>query len=113
MSTERPAPQLPPGSGDGDLGGGELHGELTRDWHRALDRGPRLTARQRQVVDGLAAGASEKELAFQLGVSTHTLHDDVKAIHRAYGVRSRGELLARWGADMRRPRVRLVVEGPG
>ena len=65
------------------------------------------------MLDGLAGGASEKELAHQLGVSTHTLHDHVKAVHRAYGVRSRGELLARWGNDMRRPRVRLVVESAG
>lgn len=43
-----------------------LHTELARDWHRALRRAPRLTARQRQVVSGLAAGASEKELANQL-----------------------------------------------
>jgi DNA-binding CsgD family transcriptional regulator len=87
-----------------------LHGELARDWHRALQQGPRLTSRQRQVLSGLAAGASEKELASQLRLSPHTLHDHVKAVHRAYGVRSRGELLARWGADMRRPRVRLVAE---
>jgi DNA-binding CsgD family transcriptional regulator len=90
-----------------------LHGELTRDWQRAQGQAPRLTPRQRQVLDGLASGASEKELAHQLGLSAHTLHDHVKAVHRAYRVRSRGELLARWGAAMRRPRVRLVVEGAG
>ena len=90
-----------------------LHGELARDWHRALRKAPRLTGRQRQVLSGLAAGASEKELADQLGLSTHTLHDHVKAVHRAYGVRSRGELLARWGTDMRQPRVRLVAEAAG
>jgi DNA-binding CsgD family transcriptional regulator len=90
-----------------------LHGELSRDWHRTFRQGPRLTGRQRQVLTGLAAGASEKELAHQLNVSPHTLHDHVKAVHRAYGVRSRGELLARWGADKRRPRVRLLAESAG
>ncbi len=65
------------------------------------------------MLSGVAAGASEKELAAQLGLSTHTLHDHVKAVHRAYRVRSGGELLARWGADMRQPRVRLVIEARG
>jgi DNA-binding CsgD family transcriptional regulator len=87
-----------------------LHGELARDWRRAVEQVPRLTPRQRQVLSGLAGGESEKEVAARLGISAHTLHDHVKAVHRAYGVRSRGELLARWGTAMRRPRVRLVAE---
>lgn len=48
---------------------------------------------------------SEKEIAFDLGVSTHTAHDHVKAIHRVLGVRSRGELLMRLFT-----RTRLVAE---
>jgi DNA-binding CsgD family transcriptional regulator len=87
-----------------------LHGELARDWRRPLRPVPHLTPRQQEVLDRLAAGASEKELADQLGLSIHTVHDHVKAVHRAFGVRSRGELLARWGADLEPPRVRLVAE---
>jgi DNA-binding CsgD family transcriptional regulator len=87
-----------------------LHGELGRDWRRPRRPLPHLTRRQQQVLDHLAAGASEKELADQLGLSNHTVHDHVKAVHRAFGVRSRGELLARWGADLEPPRVRLVAE---
>jgi DNA-binding CsgD family transcriptional regulator len=78
-----------------------VHEELSRDWHPAHE--PRLSARQRQVLDLLRAGASEKEVAAALAVSTHTVHDHVKALHRAYGARSRGELLAR--TTRSRPRV--------
>lgn len=72
-----------------------LHEELARDWQPDHALGPRLTARQRQVQELLAQGASEKEVADALGVSAHTVHDHVKALHRAHGVRSRGELLSR------------------
>jgi DNA-binding CsgD family transcriptional regulator len=84
-----------------------LHEELARDWHVPAGQA-RLTPRQRQVLECLLAGQSEKELAHALGLSTHTAHDHVKAIHRALGVRSRGELLAQ-----ARParRLRLVAEG--
>lgn len=56
-----------------------------------LDLSPRLAA----VLDGLARGLSEKEIAAELRISPHTAHDHVKALHRRLGVRSRGELLAR------------------
>jgi DNA-binding CsgD family transcriptional regulator len=81
-----------------------LHEELARDWRDA--REPRLSPRQRQVLELLRAGASEKEVAGALEISTHTVHDHVKALHRAYGVRSRGELMAH--AVRSRPRVRLA-----
>jgi DNA-binding CsgD family transcriptional regulator len=86
-----------------------LHEELARDWLDA--REPRLSPRQRQVLELLRAGASEKEVAAALEVSTHTVHDHVKALHRAYGVRSRGELMAR--AMGNRPRVRLASVADG
>lgn len=69
------------------------------------DAEDRLTPRQREVASRLAKGMSEKEIAFDLGVSTHTAHDHVKAIHRVLGVRSRGELLVRLFM-----RTRLVAE---
>lgn len=86
-----------------------LHEELARDWNRRTPNGPQLTLRQRQVLAQLAAGASEKELAHALGMSPHTAHDHVKALHRAYGVRSRGELLAQL-ARRRPARTHLVSE---
>ncbi len=73
-----------------------LHEELGHDWSRVgRDEGARLTPRQRQVLAKLTAGASEKELAYELNLSPHTVHEHIKAIHRAFGARSRGELLAR------------------
>lgn len=81
-----------------------LHEELGRDW---LDvREPRLSPRQGKVLELLRRGASEKEVAAALEVSTHTVHDYVKALYRTYGVRSRGELMARTMES--RPRVRLA-----
>jgi DNA-binding CsgD family transcriptional regulator len=89
-----------------------LHEELAHDWARVeRDEGARLTPRQRQVLAQLMAGASEKELAFELNVSPHTVHEHVKAIHRAFGARSRGELLAQVAkAKGQGRRTRLVAE---
>jgi DNA-binding NarL/FixJ family response regulator len=55
-----------------------------------------LTRRQRQVLSCLLEGDSEKQVALRLELAPHTVHDYVKAVYRHYGVRSRGELLARW-----------------
>ena len=44
---------------------------------------------------GLLGGASEKEIADRMGLSAHTVHQYVKSIYRAFGVRSRAELMAR------------------
>lgn len=72
-----------------------LHEELAHDWQREDAREQvRLTPRQREVLARLAAGASEKEIAYELGLSPHTTHDHIKALHRAFNARSRGELLA-------------------
>lgn len=88
-----------------------LHEELANDWNRDEDLdGVRLTPRQRQVLRLLVEGASEKEIAYQLAVSEHTAHDHVKALHRAFGARSRGELLARV-SKATPPRTRLTAEG--
>lgn len=88
-----------------------LHEELANDWKAASTRGGvRLTPRQEQVLSHLAQGASEKEIAYDLGLSAHTTHDHVKALHRVFGARSRGELLAR----ARKPdvaRTRLFAAG--
>ncbi len=89
-----------------------LHEELAHDWNRVEpEESARLTPRQRQVLAQLLAGASEKELAFELNVSPHTAHEHVKAIHRAFGARSRGELLARVAkAKGQGQRTRLIAE---
>jgi len=89
-----------------------IHEELAHDWNRiGRSEEARLTPRQAQVLAKLLAGASEKELAFELNVSPHTVHEHIKALHRAYGARSRGELFARV-AKVRGQgqRIRLVAE---
>jgi DNA-binding CsgD family transcriptional regulator len=75
----------------------ELLGEeLARDWSEAGGPGPAslLAPRLRQVLASLAAGASEKEIAASLGLSTHTVHDYCKALYRVFKVHSRAELLS-------------------
>ncbi len=55
-----------------------------------------LSPRQRQTLQYLLAGHSEKQVAAQLRLSHNTVHHYVKALHRHFGVSSRSELLARW-----------------
>lgn len=86
-----------------------VHEELARDFQASRTSSLPLSPRQRQVLALLRRGLSEKEVAAELDVSPHTVHDYVKALHRLHGVRSRGELLAM----VTRPaplRARLVVE---
>lgn len=55
-----------------------------------------LSPRQGQTLVRLLGGDSEKQIAAHLGVSRHTVHVYVKALHRRFNVSSRGELLARF-----------------
>jgi RNA polymerase sigma factor (sigma-70 family) len=62
-----------------------------------LDRAIRtLPPRQRDVLDGLKAGLSEKDIAARLQISTHTVHVYVKALYRRFEVSTRAELMALW-----------------
>jgi len=76
------------------------HVELS--WIYQSDLGPAsgvaagLSPRQRQTLQFLLAGHSEKEIADFMRLSRNTVHHHVKAIHRHFGVSSRSELLARW-----------------
>jgi DNA-binding NarL/FixJ family response regulator len=55
-----------------------------------------LSARMRQTLQGLLAGEAEKQIAYRLRLSPHTVHVYVKGLYRHFGVSSRGELLARF-----------------
>ncbi len=46
-------------------------------------------------MSALARGLGEKQVADELGVSPHTVHEYVKALYRRLGVTSRAELFAR------------------
>ena len=79
-------------------------GEYFPVWHYLKDRGDvfglaadfgttravsQLTPRQREVLDQLAKGLSNKEIAAQLGMSSGTTRTHVAAVLRALGVRNR------------------------
>ena len=61
-----------------------------------LSGGSPLAPRQRQTLELLLDGKSEKEIALGLTISRHTVHVYVKSLYKRFGVSSRGELLARW-----------------
>lgn len=54
-----------------------------------------LTTRERDVVAGLARGATSKEIARRLGLSPRTVEDVRARLLRKFGVRNAAELLAR------------------
>ena len=60
-----------------------------------------LPRHKRQTLMWLCRGASEKVIAAELGISRHTVHGYVKALHRFFGVSSRAELLALCLGDTR------------
>jgi DNA-binding CsgD family transcriptional regulator len=55
-----------------------------------------LSVRLRQTLEGLLAGDGEKQIAYRLRLSRHTVHVYVKGLYRHFGVSSKGELLARF-----------------
>ena len=57
---------------------------------------PPLPPRMKQTLELLIGGAGEKQIARRLSLSQHTVHVYVKALHKGFGVSSRGELLARF-----------------
>ncbi len=65
----------------------------------------RLTPRQREVLDYLLDGDSEKRIAYALDLSRATVHEYVTAIYRHFDVSSRAELLAQFVGRARPPRV--------
>lgn len=71
-----------------------VHEELSRDFRTQAAQASRLSPRQRQVLALLKEGLGEKQIAADLGVSPHTVHDYVKALYRIHRVSSRSELMA-------------------
>jgi|SRR5579872_93890 len=53
-----------------------------------------LSPAQARVLDWLLEGYSEKQVAYKLTVSSHTVHNHVREIYRALNVHSRSALLA-------------------
>jgi DNA-binding CsgD family transcriptional regulator len=92
-----------------------FHVELGRLWrasalHDAEDASKELSPRLSQTLEGLLQGSSEKQIAFALGLSQHTVHHYVQALHKRFGVASRAELLARANQQRQDFRPKLSAE---
>ena len=59
-----------------------------------------VTPTQRVIARLLAEGLSETEIGAEVGRSKHTIHDHIKNIYRAWGVRTRVELREVWAGRM-------------
>jgi DNA-binding NarL/FixJ family response regulator len=57
-----------------------------------------LPRRLRETLRHLLTGASERQIARQMKLSPHTVHDYVKALYTRFAVSSRQELIAWWTA---------------
>jgi hypothetical protein len=95
-----------------------FHVELGRLWntdalHKAADATTDLPPRLTQTLEGLLQGNSEKQIAFALGLSQHTVHHYVQALHKRFGVASRAELLAKANQQRLDFRPRLSVDEDG
>ena len=93
---------------------GFFHEQLEQlEQRTAARRGePRLTPRERDVLGALLRGASEKQVAAELGISPQTVHGRVKSIYLAYGVASRSELLVKCLArGSQEPGTRTALAG--
>lgn len=54
----------------------------------------KLTPRQRQVLDLIAAGATDNRISFELGISAQTVSNHVQAIRHKLGAHSRSHAIA-------------------
>jgi LuxR family maltose regulon positive regulatory protein len=59
---------------------------------------PRITDRQRQVVELIAAGCSNEEVGLRLGISTRTAKAHADALRRKLGVARRRQIPAAYRA---------------
>jgi DNA-binding NarL/FixJ family response regulator len=55
-----------------------------------------LTDRQRQVLDGLAAGKAYKQIADDMSMSIHTVRTYIRRIYEKLHVHSRTEAVAKY-----------------
>ncbi|AWN22633.1 DNA-binding response regulator [Deinococcus irradiatisoli] len=80
--------------GDSTLDGEEFADDLTGDLDLP-EGGLHLTPREREVLELLAAGLSNKRAARQLGLSEHTVKFHAQAIYSKLGVGSRAAAVTR------------------
>jgi len=68
------------------------HALAARDHHASI--GDELTSRERDVLDLLAAGLSQREIGRELYVSYNTVHTHIRSIYRKLGASSRAAAVA-------------------
>jgi DNA-binding CsgD family transcriptional regulator len=86
---------------DGEDGGRiavVLRGAAPAETLELLCRAYALTARERQIVSALIAGLDTRAVTERLVISPYTVQDHLKSIFAKVGVRSRREVIARFGA---------------
>jgi len=86
--------------------------QTTRIWRRILCPDRRLTARERQTVELLLRGYSNREIAHVLGVSERTAKFHVSNVLQKFEVESRHELLVFHATAVRNMDVSHKVEHP-
>jgi DNA-binding CsgD family transcriptional regulator len=74
-----------------------LRGAAPAETFALLCRAYALTTRERQVVAALLAGDDTRKMTERLVISRHTVQDHLKSVFAKVGVRSRREVVARFG----------------
>jgi DNA-binding NarL/FixJ family response regulator len=59
--------------------------------HQTAAAGPRLSEREREVLDLIGSGATNREIAEQLYLSPHTVKEHTSSLYRKLSVRNRAE----------------------
>ena len=79
------------------------HGYRIQPERGALQKasGPRLSARQRSVLEGLAHGQTLKEIARSLGISQFTVRTYQERLLEKFGVTTRAELISAAASRLR------------
>src|SRR5437764_10464217 len=72
-----------------------------------------LTNRQAQVLELVARGLSDKEIAARLNLSLATVRSHLQRMYRERGFRNRADAAAAWVADWRQPQTGLTITQTG
>lgn len=80
------------------------HGGFTVDEWRVLARRLSLSDREAQVVCGVFDGLSDRRIAEELNISSHTVHSYLRQLYRRLFVNNRCGLIVRVVAESRRLR---------
>ena len=62
---------------------------------QANDASPALTAREQEVLDLMARGSTNREIADALHLSPHTIHEHTSSLYRKLGARNRADAVQR------------------